>query len=100
MAKSWITRSPPPTAAYDPAPTDAYEKRLAIQLQMAACGQHGAPVIRGLIGNLEQRFENKSRLRSIAATFLDEAQCKASRDLSEEDKVKLRTFRDEPPLQQ
>ena len=88
MAKTWAELAP-----LSPAP-EVY----AEALRRAGCDvdERVAPyVIRGLLRNLEERFDTHSPQPSaIAAVFLDDTQCKGALGLKEDEKEKLREIRD------
>jgi len=93
LAKFWIEQ------AQSAPSTEDYDKNLLEVLQKVGCGETGAPyVIRGLLRTFDDRFKpGDLQLRSLAAAFLDAANCPGARGLSEEDNKTLRSMRDTEP---
>jgi uncharacterized protein YjbI with pentapeptide repeats len=88
--------------ARSPASLDLHERKLADQLREAGCDEKGAPfVIRGLIKDLGERFGSGSPHPAVLAIeLLNEANCAGARELSEQDKVKLRDIVNSAPAAQ
>jgi uncharacterized protein YjbI with pentapeptide repeats len=92
-AKAWAELEPLSPSS------EALSNGVAAHWLVAGCDPHGAPyVIREFVRKVRSRFARDSRQPVLlASSFLDNANCPATRSLSQEDKVKLRRIRDRPP---